>query len=267
MLKTIRLTPKSKAKITIVGWILTPFMRIYSKGGRNRNFPRLSGIYFREPLYPLRFRAFPPSLSTRSLSLLAKLPWRHVCRTTCPNVSCLSFPWWSPTKPASVDHSILVHRLFLSFFPTFVSRASMHYKYLQISRVPYSIDHVEERRGGRAKDDDKTRHAGWWLHAGATERRGLLLGRCLRRLYGGTVCVHTRPVPVTEYACRCMATTTWPHDPMIFFLSAIWFNGDSWTANSGMNNSVRLVRRWNRRTLPLAGWLAAFDHSVLALAC
>lgn len=134
---------------------------------------------------------------------------------------CLSFPWWCRRNPP-VDHSILVHRLFFSSPSPPVSHAFMHYKYLQISRVPYSI---ERRRRSKAKSAEA---------AGATERRrrALLFGRCLPRLYGGgPVCVHTSSLQL-QNGYRCTATTWSQIHPRIFhFLSWIWFNGDSaWRA-------------------------------------
>ena len=187
------------------------------KKDQKRNLLRIRGTYFREPLYP---PAAAPAVSARFLrlyprircpSLLCKLPWRHVCARPAP--MSLALPLLSPVIPdetSSVDHSILVHRLFFSFSHA-MSHASMHYKYLQISRVPYSIDH-----GGRrttVEDDTEVEVRG-------SNREDLLFGRCLRRLYGETVCVDTRSVPVTEWLSM-HGSTTWPHDPMIFFLSTI----------------------------------------------
>lgn len=174
--------------------------------------------YFRESLYPRwrnGLRAFPPSLSSYRCcsSSLCKLPWRHVCARPAP--MSLALPLLSlvmPTKPAGRPFDPRSSAFLLLPSPPRVSHAFMHYKYLQISRVPYSI---ERRRRRMAKSAEAAR---------ATERRrrALLFGRCLPRLYGGgPVCVHTSSLqPQNGY--RCMATT-WSqiHPRILHFLSWI----------------------------------------------
>lgn len=96
-----------------------------------------------------------------------------------------------PTKPAIRSS---VHRFFLSFRP--MSHASMHYKYLQISRAPFLIQSATTEVAGGATERDE-------------DCGGLLFGRCLRSFaYTISPCVRAvhAVVAVTECCYRC---TTW----------------------------------------------------------